>query len=363
MLYATIMAGGAGTRFWPASRKLYPKQLLTLVGDRSMIQATVDRLDGLVAPENLLIVTNQVLVEAISQQLPKVPRQSIIGEPAKRDTAPCIGLAAALIAARDPEAIMIVTPADHAIQPSDSFRNALKHAASLVEANPKRLVTFGIKPEYASEAFGYIERAAKPIETPLQQTELPTYPVLRFREKPDRNTAAEFLKAGTFFWNSGIFVWKASTILNALKKYEPEIAGHLEKIADSVGSRDFANVLNREFTAIKGKSIDYAVMERYPDVLMVEAPFQWDDLGNWSAIPRLQGVDADNNTVQAKHLGLNTSNSIIRAAQGHLIVTIGVKNLVVVHTPNATLIADRQEEASIKEIVNQIEKNGWDEYL
>ena len=157
MIYATIMAGGAGTRFWPASRKATPKQLLNLTGERSMIQSTADRMQGMCGGENLLIVTNKTLVDSISQQLPDVPRSSIIGEPAKRDTAPCVGLAAALVAAKDPEATMIVMPADHVIGPVDVFQNALQHAVSLVEDDPSRIVTFGIKPSYPAEVFGYIE--------------------------------------------------------------------------------------------------------------------------------------------------------------------------------------------------------------
>lgn len=359
MLYGTIMAGGAGTRFWPASRKSNPKQLLNLAGQRSMIQDTVDRLDGLIDQEHLLIVTNQSLVDPIAQQLPGVPAGSIIGEPAKRDTAPCVGLAAAWIAAQDPEATMIVMPADHVIQPNDVFQAALRHAAELVENDPAQIVTFGIKPNYPAEAFGYIERG----EEPLAGAKIPTYPVQRFREKPDTKTAEAFLAAGSFYWNSGIFVWKAKTILAALAEYEPEMSAHIKIIGAAVGKPDFDSVLNSEFCAIQGKSIDYAVMERYPNVLVVEAPYQWDDLGNWSAVPRLKGVDQNGNTVDGKHLGIDSTDSIIRSADGHLIVTIGMKDCIIVHTENATLVADRGKESEIKEIVAQLEQKKWDEYL
>ena len=359
MLYATIMAGGAGTRFWPASRKNNPKQLLNLAGQRSMIQATVDRLDGLVDQQHLLIVTNQSLVEPISQQLPGVPRASIIGEPAKRDTAPCVGLAAAWVAAQDPDATMIVMPADHVIEPNEVFQSALRFAADLVDADPQQIVTFGIQPSYPAEAFGYIERG----DRPFGKAQFPTFPVKRFREKPDTKTAAEFLAAGSFYWNSGIFVWKAKTILAALQKFEPEMYAHVEIIRAAIGTDSFAEVLQREFSAIKGKSIDFAVMERYSQVLVVEAPFTWDDLGNWSAVPRLKGVDDNGNTIDATHLGLGTCGSIIRGAPGHLIVTIGMKDCIIVQTPNATLIADKHQENAIKEIVAQLEQNNWVEFL
>jgi len=358
MLHATIMAGGAGTRFWPASRKMTPKQLLTLSGNRSMLQATFDRLKGLCPPENLLIVTNQVLVDAITEQLPEIPRESVIGEPAKRDTAPCVGLAAAWVAAKDPEATMVVMPADHVIGPDDVFQDALKHAADLVDEDPTRIVTFGIKPSYPAEAFGYVDAG-----TAVAGARLPTFEVNRFREKPDLETAKQFVAAGTFFWNAGIFVWKAKTILEALAKFEPEMSRHIETIRDSIGSEQFAQTLESEFTAISGTSIDYAVLERYENRLVVEAPFQWDDLGNWTAIPRLKGTDEHGNSVLGEHIGIDTENSIIRTEDGHLIVTVGMKDCIVVHTPDATLVANKDDEAAIKEVVAELERRDMKRYL
>lgn len=358
MIYATIMAGGAGTRFWPASRKLTPKQLLNLAGERSMIQSTVDRLGEMCPAKNVLVVTNEVLVDAIREQLPDVPAESIIGEPAKRDTAPCVGLAAAWVMAMDPEAIMAVMPADHVISPDDVFQKSMQHAAKLVEEDESRIVTFGIKPSYPAEVFGYVERSDE-----IADATFPTFDVARFREKPDAQTAAEFLKAGTFYWNSGIFVWKAKTIFNALEKFEPEMAAHLSAIKASIGTDSFAETLQKEFTAIKGTSIDYAVMERYDNVKVVEAPFQWDDLGNWTALPRQLGVDDEGNTIDAKHLGIRTSNSIVRSDDDHLIVTVGMEDCIVVRTPDATLIANRKDEAAVKEVVKRLEESGWNEYL
>jgi mannose-1-phosphate guanylyltransferase len=358
MIFATIMAGGAGTRFWPSSRKATPKQLLNLAGERSMIQSTVDRLGSMCPPENVLIVTNKTLVNAIAKQLPEVPPSSVIGEPAKRDTAPCVGLAAAWVAAIDPDATMVVMPADHVITPDDVFQAALSHAAELVESDPTRIVTFGIKPTYPAEVFGYIESS-----DPIDEGKFATRKVARFREKPDTKTAEEFMAAGTFFWNSGIFVWKAKTVLDALKKFEPEMYAHIEKIQASIGTDQFAETLEKEFTAIKGTSVDYAVMERYDNVVVVEAPFEWDDLGNWTAVPRQRGVDDLGNTIDCKHLGINTKNSIVRSDDDHLIVTVGMEDCIVVRTPDATLIANRNDENSIKEIVKQLEERGWTEYL
>jgi mannose-1-phosphate guanylyltransferase len=359
MLYAMIMAGGAGTRFWPASRKQTPKQLLKLAGDRSMIQSTVDRLSGLCPPENLLIVTNQILVDPISDQLPNIPKASIIGEPAKRDTAPCIGLAAAWVAAQDPDATMVVMPADHVISPAKVFQASLNQAVELVDADPTRIVTFGIKPTYPAEVFGYIESSGNAI----QGASFPSFEVARFREKPDAKTAAEFLAAGTFYWNAGIFVWKARTILNALQKHQPEMFAHLQKIAATIGTDNFDATLQTEFTAIKGTSIDYAVMENYDNVLVVEAPFSWDDLGNWTAVPRQKGVDANGNTLIGRTLTVDTQGTLVYGDDDHLIVTVGLDDCIVVRTENATLIATKKDEAKIKQVVAELEKRDWKELL
>jgi mannose-1-phosphate guanylyltransferase len=361
MLHAVIMAGGSGTRFWPESRESRPKQLLNLVGDQSMIQSTVSRLGTLVTAEQILVVTNRRLVEPIAEQLPDLPRASIIGEPCKRDTAPCVGLAAALVAARDPEATMVVMPADHVISTDAMFQASLQHAVDLVEAEPNRIVTFGIRPTYPAEIYGYIERDASGClvaDTPA------TYRVSRFREKPDLKTASEFVAAGSFYWNSGIFVWKARTIWQALEKYEPEMHAHLKRIADGVGTDSFHSTLQCEFEAIVGKSIDYAVMERFEgEILVVDAPFQWDDVGNWPAMARLHEADENGNTIIGRHLGVETKHSIIRTSDDHLIVTVGLDDTIVVHTPDATLVARRDQEAAIRKIVSELGERGWTEYL
>ncbi len=323
-----------------------------------MIQSTVDRLGSMCPPKNVLVVTNEILVDAIREQLSGVPAESIIGEPAKRDTAPCVGLAAAWVMSLDPEATMVVMPADHVITPDEVFQDALRHAESVVEADPDAIVTFGIQPSYPAEVFGYIERGEA-----LAGSSLPTFDVVRFREKPDAETAKQFLDAGTFYWNSGIFVWKAKTIWNALQKYQPEMCAHLSKIQESIGTPAFEETLKTEFTAIKGTSIDYAVMEKYENVKVVQAPFQWDDLGNWTSVPRQRGVDDNGNTIDAKNITLDTKNTIIRSPDDHLIVTLGMEDCIVVRTPDATLVANRNNEAAIKQVVAELAKLGWDEYL
>ena len=355
MLYAVIMAGGSGTRFWPASRKLRPKQLLALSGEQTMIQATSNRLKELVPAERQLILTNRILVEPIATQLPEHPRENVIGEPAKRDTAPCIGLAAALIAHRDPDAVMAVMPSDHMIGTDQQFCDAISAAERLVEKDPSRIVTFGIKPTYPAESFGYIQRG--PALADADAT-IGAFQVQQFREKPDRTTAEQYLASGDYYWNSGIFLWKASTILEALESRQPAMFSHIQAIADAIGDPEYENVLEREFDAIEGTSIDYAVMETYPNVAVIEAPFSWDDVGSWQSLGRLQDADADGNTVVGDHVGIDTQGSIIFGDPDHTIVTIGVQDLIVVQTKDATLVAPKAAEERVREAVKRLEESG-----
>ncbi len=320
MLHAVIMAGGAGTRFWPASRTTTPKQLLELFEDRTMIRATVDRLEGLIPADRLLVITNEQLVEPISRQLPDIPLGSILGEPCKRDTAPCIGLAAEVLLSFDPEATMLVMPADHIIRPHGLFQQVVRQAVDLVEQRPQRLVTFGIRPTYPADTFGYIERGTP---LPSSHSAAPVYSVKMFREKPSVEVAEQYLAAGGYYCNAGIFVWKARTIRDALKRFEPKMSAHL----------------------------------------VIEAPFDWDDVGNWRSLVRLRGTDEFGNTVVGKHLGLDSHDCIIRTTDDHLVVTLGMEDCIIVHTPDATLVARKQDEEAIRKVVEQIKARGWGEYL
>ncbi|MEQ8847666.1 mannose-1-phosphate guanylyltransferase [Botrimarina sp.] len=362
MLHAIIMAGGSGTRFWPASRRDTPKQMLSLVGEQTMIRQTAERLGDVVPPERRMVVTNQRLVDGVAQQLPDLPAAAIVGEPCKRDTAPCIGLAALLVAKarKDPDGTMIVMPADHVISPPEVFQAAVRQAEALVDADPSRIVTFGIKPTYPAEIFGYIQRADALEET---HGDAPAYRVARFREKPDAATAEQFLAAGDFYWNSGIFCWRASTILDALRERQPDTLAHLEAIVEAWAAPDAQAVFEREFAAIEGVSIDYAVMEHAENVAVIEAPFEWDDLGGWQSLPRRLGADDAGNTIVGEHLGLDTTGTIVRTTDGHLVVTLGCEDLIVVHTENATLVANKHNEEQIRAVVKELESRGWDAYL
>jgi mannose-1-phosphate guanylyltransferase len=360
MLHAIIMAGGTGTRFWPASTNDNPKQLLRLVGDDTMLRQTVDRLGEVVPNERRLVVTNERYVDAVRKQLPELPAHAIVGEPSKRDTAPCIGLAALLVRRTDPDATMLVLPADHVIRPAEHFQAAICQAAQLVDQSPQRIVTFGIKPTYPAEIFGYIHRGPSLASS---HPNAPAYAVNRFQEKPDAATAQKYLASGEYYWNSGIFVWRATTIVDALRTRQPEMLARLEAIAASWDTNQHETVFQREFSAIQPISIDYAVMEHATDVAVIEAPFEWDDLGGWQALARLLGADEYGNTVLGKHLGLKTKGSIIRSDDGHLVATLGIDDLIVVHTPNVTLVARKHDEEQIRQIVKELESRGWTEYL
>jgi mannose-1-phosphate guanylyltransferase len=365
MLHAIIMAGGSGTRFWPESRDLRPKQLLRFAGDRSMIQATFDRLKGLVPPERMLIATNAKLAGVIAEQLPELPAEAILGEPCKRDTAPCIGLAALIVSRHDPQAIMAVMPSDHVIGPDSAFQQAIEFAAALVAESPTRIVTFGIKPTYPAEIFGYIERGEL-LDTAAAaafKSLAPAYQVRQFREKPKAEVAKGYVESGSFYWNSGIFVWRAATILQALREHQPEMFEHLQRISEAFGEPSYQTVLEHEFAAIRGVSIDYAVMEHATDVAVIEAPYRWDDVGSWQALARLHGSDENGNTIIGKHLGVHTSGTIVRGSADHLIVTLGLKDCVVVHTPDATLVANKHDEESIRQVVKLLQEKGWVQYL
>jgi mannose-1-phosphate guanylyltransferase len=360
MLHAIVMAGGSGTRFWPASRAGLPKQLLPLAGERTLLEDTVARLDGLVPPDRMLVVTSARLLEAARRQLPGLPADNVVGEPCKRDTAPCIGLAALLVLRNDPDATMAVMPSDHVIRPEADFRRAIDQAAALVAAAPERLVTFGIRPTYPAEGFGYIQQG-EPLLTAAGEASASR--VASFREKPPASVARDYLAAGTYLWNAGIFVWRAATIVAALDTRQPEMLARLRTIVAAWDSPDRDEVFAREFAAIRGISIDYAVLEHATDVAVIEAPFGWDDLGGWSAVARQRGADAAGNTVVGRHVGIDSSDTIVHAVDGHLVVTLGLARMLVVHTADATLVADRAHEEAVRKVVAELETRGWTEYL
>lgn len=361
MLHTMIMAGGGGTRFWPRSRNVRPKQFLTFAGERSLLQGTLDRTAAVIPPERTWVVTGAAYVDETAAQLPEVPRGQIVGEPFRRDTAPCVGLGAALIAATDPDATIAVLPADHLIEPEREFQRALHAAEQFAAEFPDCLFTFGIRPTFASNGYGYIHRGAAVGE----RSGVPLFAVREFKEKPTAEVAEQFVASGEYDWNSGIFVWKAKTILSQLKASRPDINDACVRIANAWGTSDRAAVFGKEYEAIKGTSIDYAVMQdagRAGLVRVLRAPYTWDDVGSWLALERHNPQDAAGNTTQGRTLLLDSSGCVVSAEGDHLIATIGVSDLLIVQAGNATLVARKSDEARVKEIVERLKKERG-EYL
>lgn len=359
MLHALIMAGGGGTRFWPRSRRARPKQFLTLVGTSSLLQQALERVELLVPPSQSWIITAADYVAETARQLPSLPAERIIGEPCGRDTAACIGLGAALVARSDPDGVMLVMPADHVIEPAQEFRRAALVAEQVLREHPQALVTFAVRPTFAATGYGYIERGP---ELMIRQN-VPVYRVGSFREKPGPELAEQFLASGRHYWNSGIFVWRAATILAELQRNQPRLAAAVGRITAAWGTPAQAKTLAEEYAGLDKISIDFAVMEKAKDVLAIAAPFQWDDVGSWLALERRHPQDADRNTVLADHLGIDTHGCIIAGEQGKLIATLGVQDLIIIQDGDAILVANRRDEAGIKKLVEQLQIRGLDKYL
>lgn len=359
MLHAVIMAGGGGTRFWPRSRQAKPKQFLTLTGERSLLQSTFDRIEAQATPARTWLMTGAVYRDEAARQLPSLPAGQIVGEPVGRDTAAAVGLSAALVARVDADATVLVMPADHVIEPVQEFRRAVHAAESLLAEFPQALVTFGIAPTHAATGYGYIHRWAEL----AHRQGVTAYRVRAFREKPDAQTAQAFVASGEFFWNSGIFAWRAATILDQLRQHAPAVANACERIAAVWDSPERDRVFRDEYARLDKISIDYAVMERAREVVVLQAPFRWDDVGSWLAVERLNPQDSQGNTVIGTHTGLSTSNCVIVGDTGKLITTIGVRDLIIVQDGDCLLIADRNDESAVKQLVDQLKHVGLERYL
>jgi len=359
MLHALIMAGGGGTRFWPRSRMKRPKQFLRLTGDRTLLQQAVDRIEAQVPPERTWVITSAQHRDEAGKQLPQLPGERVLGEPCGRDTAVCIGLGAVLIARQDPEAVMMVMPADHVIEPAQEFHRALHVAEQMAEEHPTSLITFGITPTFPATGYGYVHRSGEV----ARRQGTTVYRVAAFREKPSSELAERFVASGEYFWNSGMFVWKAATILAELRQREPELHAAVQRIAEAWDSADQDRVMEREYEALAKVSIDYAVMENAKNVLVVQAGYRWDDVGSWLALERMHAQDAEDNTILATHCGIHTRGCVIVGDPGKLITTIGVNNLLIIQDGDATLVADRRDEATVKALVEQMKLKGLESYL
>ena len=352
--YGLILAGGRGTRFWPRSRKRTAKQVLNVLGERSLIQTTVDRLAALIPPERLWVLTNEHLRGTIVRQLPEIPKSQILAEPAQRNTAPAIGLAARILHSIDPEAVMGVFPADHAVAKPAAWRAVLKSAWKGAAAG--NLMVVGIRPRWPETGYGYIEfdGAGESARQPV--------PVRRFHEKPDEAKAKRYVASGRHYWNSGMFFWRADVLLEELRRRLPRTATLLAALPP-VNDKRFAAALKRTFPLCENISIDYAVLEKAKNVAGIAAgDFGWSDVGSWNAVYELLPRDAQGNVMVHDSVCLDASNNFADAP-GKIVALLGVEDLIIVDTPDALLIATRDRAQSVGEILKQLEARGRDELL
>ena len=346
-LYALVLAGGSGERFWPLSRRARPKQLLKLVSAKTLLEETIARLEGLVPLENVLVLTNVEQEPAVRELLPHLAAKNIVAEPAKRDTAAAVALGVGWVAARDHSATMLVLPADHVIKDRAAFQQTLRTAAVAAEKTGA-MVTIGIKPSWACPGFGYIEQG-EPVQ--IEGEAGIVHHVLRFREKPNADLAESFLRKGNFRWNAGMFVWSVPTVLTEFNRHAPELAGFISEVRSSA---DLQHALQQRFSSLPKISFDYAIMESAERVLVVEAGFDWDDVGSWRAAARYLRSDERGNAANCDATVVDSTNNILFDQEGTRIALLGVHNLIVVRTRDALLICHRHQAEKIKTLVAQL---------
>ena len=351
--YAVVLAGGSGTRFWPLSRRSRPKQLLPILGGRSMVRRTVERLFPLLEPAQVFVVTAREHAEAVREDLDLLPPENVIDEPAGRDTAAAVGLAAAFLEWRDPEAVFATLPADHDIHPPDEFHRSLREAREAARAGA--LVTLGVRPRHPATGYGYLHRGAR---------EGNGFRVRRFCEKPDPETARGFVAAGDYYWNSGMFVWSARAILAEIDRHLPALSAGLREVRAAFGTSRLPEVLERVYAGLPRISIDYGVMEKAERVVMLEAGFEWDDVGSWAAALGRRPKDAAGNALEGACVAAETKGSLVLSSDPrHLVAVLGLEGFVVVHTPDATLVCPKDRADELKTLIEEIRRRGLETYL
>jgi mannose-1-phosphate guanylyltransferase len=350
MNFAVIMAGGQGERLWPLSTRKRPKQFLNLLGKRTMLQETVERIAPLIPIENTIVVVAEQYVPLVLRQLPSLPAKNIVAEPMARGTALCVGVAALWLSRPDPEGTMVVLPADHVITNNVLFLQCLREAIAAASAGDC-LITLGIAPDHPATGYGYIRAVKEPAASNGVMK------VEEFTEKPDQGTATRFLRQGDYFWNSGMFVWRVDTILYEIKLHMPKLYAGLQVIKGHLGAVDGQAVLNQVYHDQTAISIDYGVMEKSKCVQMIPTGnIGWSDVGDWAALERVLRKDECGNSIRASHLGIDTQDSIIVSEEGKLIATLGVSNLVIVDTGEALLVMDKSRSQEVKRIVQMQKK-------
>lgn len=358
MLTALIMAGGEGTRFWPLSSKDKPKQFLNLNSEQSMLEDTFDRISDFIPAEHIFIATNKKYKKKVELLLTKIPSTNIIVEPAKKNTAPAIGLASMIINTRFPGSTTVVLPADHYISDQKTFVEIIKRAV-MAASWQEKLITLGIKPERPETGFGYI-KCGKKVDTIESK---PLFEVLKFTEKPDFQTAKYFLESDSYLWNSGIFIWKLSSILNKIEKHLPDLYNSLLKVKKALGSKREKQVIQNEYRKMEAISIDFGILEKTNDILVIPASFNWDDIGSWTALEKIKTKDKNGNIKAANHFGIDTNDSIIYSDTKKLITTLGIDNLILVETEKAILVCNKDRAQEVKKLRNLLAEKKLDDYL
>ncbi len=360
--YAVILAGGYGERFWPASTARRPKQLLSLLGDRTMLEMAVDRLAGLIPPERVIVLTSEDLVAPTIALSPDLPHQNVIGEPMRRDTAAAVALACAVVSARDSEAVFCVLTADHVMGDLERFRNTLRSGMALAKSESV-LVTIGITPTEPSSAFGYVE-AGESLDLAEEIVgDVAFSHVTRFVEKPDRQTAVSYLESGKFSWNSGMFIWSVEALAEAFRTHQPELADMIDALVPVVDTDLFAQALAAQFEPLEKISIDYALMEKANNIVMAEGTFAWDDVGSWPAVGEHLPADEAGNVSVGDVVALDAIKNIV-LSEGRLTALIGVEDLIVVHAGDATLICPKDRAQDVKKVVTILRENpDWARFL
>lgn len=356
-MYAVIMAGGQGTRFWPRSRRKRPKQLLDIVGSESMIRQTVDRLAPFIDSNDVYVVTGREHLDELTGHIPDIPKENILAEPVGRNTAPCIGLAAMKLKKIDPEGVMAVLPADHVILDKDRFLETLRFANDVARSG-EYIITLGMKPDRPETGYGYIKTGNRHEAIGTREV----FKVERFVEKPDKETAESYVRSGEYLWNAGMFVFKVSTILKAIEKYMPDLYIGLLRLEPAIGTDEQERVMSEVYGGLPSVSIDYGVMEKADNVLVIPSSFGWNDVGSWTAIDDLLPRDEHGVVAHAEHISIDTKDCIVYSPK-KLVATIGVSNLIVVETEDAILICDKSRAQDVKKVVEILEKEGKDKYL
>lgn len=349
MRHAVIMAGGSGTRLWPLSRRKHPKQLLRIFEGQSLLRRSMERLLGLLEPRQIYVIASKNHLPMIAEELPELPAENLIGEPCPRDTANAVGLAAHLLALRDAEGTMAVFTADQIITPVESFQDTVRRGFEAAETFADALITFGIRPTEPHTGYGYIHRGDKLADN--------VYEVRQFKEKPDLETAKRYLQSGEYYWNSGMFVWRIPTVLGQLSRHQPELDEGLRQAAADFADPTRSEAVSECFSRQRKISVDYALLEKADRVAVVEMPCRWLDVGSWTSLAEIIMPDGGGNTLAAPNVQLlDAKNNILVSETDHLLAAIGVEDLIIVHSADATLICHRRDSQRIKEMVERVQK-------